>query len=310
MLKRISTYLSLLILLLPFASYAASPVGTDSRIRTFVYGPNDVFRVITSYGYQTIIEFEEDEKIKTISVGNSGFFRITPMKNKIILRGLQSNQLTNATVLTSKRTYQFEFSTMINTLDDVMYAVRFYYPENFGGVVPVALANANAVNPSDAVPEVRINSPVPSSASAITAPPLPNIMQQPTPMMNYNPIPQAPAPIIPPVDLPPQQMPQLAPQAAPSLPAAQPGSFNYNYSLTGKEELSPTEVFDDSSRIYFKFNNSMTPSFKFVNPAGGEVPANYQISDNYYVVEGIAPQINVYFGSDRISIFNDSYGAR
>ncbi len=282
---------------MPHSSLAAEIVGTDSRIRTFVYGPNDVFRVTTSYGYQTIIEFEEDEKIKTISVGNSGFFRITPMKNKIILRGLQTNQLTNATVITAKRTYQFEFSTMINTLDDVMYAVRFYYPENFGGNIPPGLLQNNLGSPSDSVPQVKINAPVTTIPMSPAPTPLP-IIQPQLQMQNFNPVPQMP---------PPQQLPQIAPQAQ---PAPQNNGFNYNYSLTGEEKLSPSEVFDDSARTYFKFTNNATPSFKFVNPAGGEVPANYQISNDYYVVEGVASQINVYFGSDRISVFNDSYGIR
>lgn len=284
---------SLLAVLLAFTfnAYAIDPVGTDSRIRTFIYGKNDVFRVVTTFGYQSTIEFEDDEKLKTISVGNSGYFRVTPLKNKIIVRGLQPNLLTNMSVVTNKRNYQFELSTILNTIDDVMYVVRFYYPEgNTGGDVTPIVAGApvGTVN-SVSVPEVRLGGQPAPSVPMSMSPPLQN------PVVSY--------------PSPPQQQPQPAPPSPGmngGFAVQSPSGFNYNYSLTGPENLSPTEVFDDGTRTYFKFAVQDTPNFRAVSPAG-EMPANYQFSNGYYVVEAIAPEINAYFGTDKITVYNESY---
>ena len=46
-------------------------IATDSRIRTVRYSANEVYQFIGHYGYQSAIEFEEDEKIQTVSVGDS-----------------------------------------------------------------------------------------------------------------------------------------------------------------------------------------------------------------------------------------------
>ena len=47
------------------------PIAIDSRIKTFIYSENEVFRLVVHYGYQTSIEFAEDEEIQTISAGNN-----------------------------------------------------------------------------------------------------------------------------------------------------------------------------------------------------------------------------------------------
>lgn len=40
------------------------PISIDSRIKTFVYSPNEVFTVVFSQGYYSYIEFAEGEKLK------------------------------------------------------------------------------------------------------------------------------------------------------------------------------------------------------------------------------------------------------
>ncbi len=269
-------------------SLAVNSVGTDSRIRTFVYGVNDVFRVTTTFGYQTTIEFEEDEKIRTISLGNSGYFRVTPLRNKIILRALQSNLLTNVTVITNKRTYQFEFSSITSSIDDIMYVVRFYYPENAGDI-STPLPFSSTPSPSQpinsvTVPEVKLGANIPN----------PNNFSSP-PQMS-----------IPPMQ-PPMQQP-MAPGINNGFAKQTPSNFNYNYTLTGAEALSPSEVFDDGIRTYVKFNNQNVPLFRILDGRNIETPANYQFNNGYYVVEAVAKQMNIYFGSEKISIYNENYG--
>jgi len=132
-------FASLLVALL-FAEMvrAEDPVSTDSRIRTLVYSENEVFQLVTEHGYQSNIEFGAREKILTLSVGDSVSFKVTPSGNRLFVKSLQDNRHTNMTVLTNLHAYQFELSSIIEDEQDVIYVMRFYYPEdNFDSARPV-----------------------------------------------------------------------------------------------------------------------------------------------------------------------------
>ena len=241
---------AVLLVMLSSASFAIEPVGSDSRIRTLIYGKNDVFKISVSTGYQTVIEFEQGEKIKTISMGNSGFFKITPQKNRLFIRALQNGQLTNITVLTDRRTYQIEISSETEDESELMYVVRFYYPDSqyeelnsaLGGLREGASGNIGVNDVSGAIEKSMLQS-------------------------QY---------------------------------------LNYNYSLTGPQNLSPLEVFDDGQNVYMKFNTQIMPDFRKVAFSGKEVPTNFYTQDGYYVIQGVSPIITVYFGNQHICIYNES----
>src|SRR5580698_1937810 len=84
------------------------PVATDSRIKTFVYSENDVFNLVTHYGYESNIEFGPSEEIETISVGDRVPFQIVPAGRRMFIRAMLANARTNMTVVTNKHTYQFD----------------------------------------------------------------------------------------------------------------------------------------------------------------------------------------------------------
>jgi type IV secretory pathway VirB9-like protein len=111
-------------------SFALEKTNSDSRIRSFIYGENDVFRINTIYGYQTVVEFDKDEKIATISIGNPNIFKIMPAKNRLFVKAMQNNQLTNLTLITNKRIYQIELSSFSDEEQEVMYYVKFIYPDS------------------------------------------------------------------------------------------------------------------------------------------------------------------------------------
>ena len=54
----------------------AGPV--DNRIRTIVYSPRDVTEIRGHYGYQTLIEFNRDEAIQNIALGDSMAWYVNP----------------------------------------------------------------------------------------------------------------------------------------------------------------------------------------------------------------------------------------
>jgi type IV secretion system protein VirB9 len=126
--------LVLIFILLLFAgnSYADIPLATDRRIKTYVYNANEVYLLLIRSGFQSSVEFENSEEIKTISLGDSYSWNITPMGNRMFIKPLEDEVRTNMTVITNKRTYQFDVVSQESDdgLDqDISYVVRFYYPE-------------------------------------------------------------------------------------------------------------------------------------------------------------------------------------
>lgn len=108
-------------------------VATDSRIRTVRYSPNEVFQFIGHYGYQSAIEFGADEKIQTVSIGDSAAWMVNPSGNRLFLKPIDQNAMTNMTVLTDKNSYLFELHAA-ETKDirdkEMVFVLRFIYPQN------------------------------------------------------------------------------------------------------------------------------------------------------------------------------------
>lgn len=107
------------------------PVATDNRIRIVPYDPNDVFKFVGHFGFQSSIEFAADETIKTVSIGDSLAWQVVPESNRIFLKPIEENPQTNMTVVTNKRVYQFELqgkhSSGIRD-SDMIFVMRFTYP--------------------------------------------------------------------------------------------------------------------------------------------------------------------------------------
>lgn len=108
------------------------PIATDSRIRTVRYSVNEVYQFIGHYGYQSAIEFETDEQIQTVSIGDSVSWMVNPAGNRLFLKPIDQNALTNMTVITNKRSYLFEMHAE-ETQDirdrEMVFVMRFTYPQ-------------------------------------------------------------------------------------------------------------------------------------------------------------------------------------
>ena len=116
-----------------FAANNAHSEGGDNRIRTLIYGENDIFVITSMFGYQTIIELESEEKIQTISIGNPNLFKIVPAGNRIFVKAVVSNQITNMFVITDRRQYQFDLSSYAKETSEIIYIAKFLYPEYLEG---------------------------------------------------------------------------------------------------------------------------------------------------------------------------------
>lgn len=132
------------VLILPQVALALQeprPLATDSRIRTVRFSPNEVYQFIGHYGYQSAIEFEEDEKIQTVSIGDSIAWMVNPSGNRLFLKPVDQNALTNMTVITDKRAYLFELHAE-ETQDirdkEMVFVMRFIYPQADNATIDMA----------------------------------------------------------------------------------------------------------------------------------------------------------------------------
>ncbi len=125
----------------------SKPISVDSRIKTFVYSPNEVFTVVFSQGYYSYIQFAEGEKVKNIAVGDASSWKISPYDNKLLIMPFEVSGRTNMIITTTKkRDYIFDLISRPNydkhpdtnaektsydysTEKDISYVVRFYYPQ-------------------------------------------------------------------------------------------------------------------------------------------------------------------------------------
>ena len=285
------TLLFITLLTLSFASNAMEKVGKDPRIRTFVYGENDVFKIVTLYGYQTVIEFEEDELIKTISLGDPSPFKINPQKNKIFLKAIIDGQLTNLTIITNKRTYNMEFSSIVEDISEVMYVVRFFYPESVGKSFEIGEVDFDISNTRMNIDDVNVpasmsydknSSSAPSSANISSKQILDKIYEQ-TPFNN-----------------------NAQSYSGNKLNGSKLNNANYNYSLKGAREISPVEVYDDGIRTYVRFKQNLNPKFQIVNFDGSLSDVSFESTGNSsYIINGVSAKIMVNARGKKICIYND-----
>lgn len=126
-------WITLLSCLLPqqaFALREARPILVDHRVRTIIYQPDEVYKYVGHYGYQSTIEFEEGEEIRTISMGDSTAWMMNPSGNRLFLKPLEQDATTNMTLITNRRVYLFELHAR-DTADiddkDMIFVLRFVY---------------------------------------------------------------------------------------------------------------------------------------------------------------------------------------
>lgn len=83
--------------------------------------------------------------------------------------------------------------------------------------------------------------------------------------------------------------------------------YNFNYTLSGPDAVSPIKIFDDGQFTYFEFNNkeSELPAIFYVNPDLTEGLINYRINGPYVVVESIREKFTLRHGSLVVCVFNE-----
>jgi len=126
--------LGLLLAMVDGARAETSPEkgSIDSRIRTASYSDQEVYRLRGVAGYEIDLQFEAGEKFLGLGAGDIEGLSFVAQDNHLFLKAKALHVATNLTVLTTRRQYQFDYSSVPQraAVDsaDVMYALRFVYP--------------------------------------------------------------------------------------------------------------------------------------------------------------------------------------
>ncbi|MEM8772419.1 MAG: TrbG/VirB9 family P-type conjugative transfer protein [Pseudomonadota bacterium] len=124
--------LALMIFMASF--FAASAANADPRIKTRTYRENAVYSLTGHLGFQTVIEFNDDETIENVAIGDSVAWQVTPNRrgDVIILKPISAAPPTNMTVVTSLRHYIFELESKAASdavPGEMVFVLRFRYPQ-------------------------------------------------------------------------------------------------------------------------------------------------------------------------------------
>ena len=278
-LLRFLGFLGLFLLLTLQITLAQTPTTTDSRIRTLVYNPNEVYELKFYYNYQSFIEFSEDEEIEMISIGEAFAWRLTPSGKRLFIRPLEIAAHTNMTIITNKRIYHFdirsdEFTGKAD--EDLVYTIRFYYPQ-IGQPLPIP--------PQLALPNVatrNIRAPQDSEAQLPQA--YTGVIKTPIPKTRVD-------------------------ESLPGITDRNPeeSGFNFDYRFAGNgQKIIPLKVYDDGKETHFQFanENALIPKISMVDDFGNETSLTYTIRDRYIVIPAIANQFTLRNENEILCIFN------
>ena len=114
---------------------ASAAPGGDARIRVEQYDPNRVVKIYTAVGNPTLIQFEDDEQIVgtpkgMIGMGDAKAWSVGPKGSNIMLKPKAVRPDTKLLVVTTKRTYAFEISSVTKKSKvEPTLIVRFDYPD-------------------------------------------------------------------------------------------------------------------------------------------------------------------------------------
>ena len=267
------------IVLVALPCNAQTPITTDSRIRTLVYNPNEVYELKFYYNYQSFIEFSEDEEIEMISVGEAFAWRLTPAGKRLFIRPLEIAAHTNMTIITNRRIYHFdirsdEFTGKAD--EDLVYTVRFFYPQ-IGQPLPMPpqLAVPNVA----ARPRKEKTSANPQSSGDLTG-------------VIHTPIPKAR------VD---EKLPGMVDRNPEN------SNLNFDYRFSGESDnIMPLKVYDDGNETHFQFanDNLVIPTISVVDINGNDTPVSYTIRDRYVVIPIVSQQFTLRLSESILCIYN------
>jgi type IV secretion system protein VirB9 len=127
------------------------PGAGDPRMRWVRYDPDQVVNLRGAMGYQFPIQFGEDERIENVSIGDGTGWQVTPnhRADVLFLKPMMPRAVTNMTVFTNLRRYNFMLSVQPRGVGPGLFGLRFEYPVPALAIPVVADAPQAPVPPQD-----------------------------------------------------------------------------------------------------------------------------------------------------------------
>jgi len=101
-------------------------------VRTTAFRPDEVYRLHGYVGYQIDLEFQDGERFVGLGAGDIEALSFVGEGNHLFLKPRAAKVATNLTVLTNRREYRFDYTSLparpAGDDPDVVYALRFTYP--------------------------------------------------------------------------------------------------------------------------------------------------------------------------------------
>lgn len=133
----------------------AVPGGLDSRIRVFAYSPDVVYTLPVTVGMHTHIPLGADEElIEKPKMGETIQWRISGNQNNLYIKALKADVSTSLTLVTDRRTYQFELVATTKASERIQKAY-FTYPDDDERIVLAQQTRADKRGEASAAEEAR-----------------------------------------------------------------------------------------------------------------------------------------------------------
>ncbi|HEV2702712.1 MAG TPA: TrbG/VirB9 family P-type conjugative transfer protein [Steroidobacteraceae bacterium] len=140
------------------AEVVPAAAGLDSRIRIADYDPGQVYVLHARVGYQIDVQFDPEESFVGLAAGDIEGLAYVAQGSHLFLKPKATGVVTNLTVLTSRRQYQFDYSVPIagaSSLPAAMYVVRFRYPTSVAAVAAATRTEKDLEQHLEQAPEAR-----------------------------------------------------------------------------------------------------------------------------------------------------------
>ncbi|WP_218584138.1 VirB8/TrbF family protein [Pseudomonas sp. JG-B] len=135
--KRLALVAALILPALCMAEVTPIKGQYDPRVRVVDYNPLNVVKLVTYYGVSTHVQFNTDEEITEVALGDGAAWDIQPRGRNLFIKPLLEQADTNVTVVTNKRIYQFSLNVRKANADDpeawknadLIFSLSFRYPD-------------------------------------------------------------------------------------------------------------------------------------------------------------------------------------
>lgn len=108
----------------------AIPAPKENRIVRYTYSPDVIFRILSIPGLTTHLELGEDEGVKEApAIGDQAQWAVSGGPRHLFIKPLRFDLETSLTVVTNKRTYQFQLIAGKSAAAQVFQKVSFIYPD-------------------------------------------------------------------------------------------------------------------------------------------------------------------------------------